>query len=70
MRTVLKSDKTAILIDTKKTGHPDLNALSYALYKSIGAEAVVVISNPKVTRDVVFALECRGVPAFAPIFDS
>ena len=33
-------------------------------------EAVFVVSNQKVTEDVVFALEARGVPAFGPIFDS
>jgi hypothetical protein len=39
------------------------------LYKEFGAEAVCVISNPVVTRKLVFECESRGVPAFGPIFD-
>ena len=70
MRAVLRADKRAIVIDTKKTGHPDLPALTYAVYADIGAEAVVVISNPTVTGKLVFEMESRGVPAFGPVFDS
>ena len=33
-------------------------------------EAVVIISNMKVTKKVVYGLECRGVPAYGAIFDS
>lgn len=33
-------------------------------------EAVVIISNQKVTRKVVYGLESRGVPAYGAIFDS
>jgi ribosomal protein L14E/L6E/L27E len=33
-------------------------------------EAVVVISNQRVTRKVVYGLETRGVPAYGAIFDS
>lgn len=33
-------------------------------------EAVVVISNQKVTRKLVYGLESRGVPAYGAIFDS
>ena len=70
MRVVLRADKRAIIIDTKKTGHPDLTALAWAMYEGIRAEAVVIISNPAVTRKVVFEMECRGVAAFGAIFDS
>jgi len=70
MSSVLTSDPNAIIIDTKVTGQPDLEALTYALYKDIEAEAIVIISNPKVTRDVVFTMESRDVPAFGAIFDS
>lgn len=38
--------------------------------KGESPEAVIVISNPKVTRKVVYGLECRGVPAYGVIFDS
>ncbi|KAL8403786.1 hypothetical protein RB594_008879 [Gaeumannomyces avenae] len=33
-------------------------------------EAVVIISNQRVTRKVVYGLETRGVPAYGAIFDS
>ncbi|KAK0721035.1 hypothetical protein B0H67DRAFT_485150 [Lasiosphaeris hirsuta] len=33
-------------------------------------EAVVIISNQKVTKKVVYGLETRGVPAYGAIFDS
>lgn len=31
--TVLKADKDAVIIDTRKTGHPDLAAVVYSQYK-------------------------------------
>jgi len=70
LESVLTSDPRAIIIDTKLTGQPDLEALTYALYKEVNAEAIAIISNPRVTRDVVFAMESRKVPAFGAIFDS
>lgn len=33
VESVLKSDKDAIIIDTKKTGTPDLTGIVYASYK-------------------------------------
>lgn len=70
IKAVLKADRRAIIIDTKLTGHPNLPALAYALYEGIRAEAVVIISNPAVTKKVVFEMESRRVPAFGAIFDS
>ncbi|KAK3686789.1 hypothetical protein LTR37_019468 [Vermiconidia calcicola] len=70
MKAVLRADRRAMIIDTKKTGTPDLPALTYAMTKTENAEAVVVISNPTVTKKVVFEMEARGVAAFGPIFDS
>lgn len=70
MKAVLRADRRALIIDTKKTGHPNLPALTFAMYAAMGAEAVVVISNPNVTKLVVYEMEARGVPAFGPIFDS
>ena len=69
-QAVLRADPGAIIVDTRKTGRPDLVALAYAAYKESGAEAVVIISNPKVTQNVVYGMESRGVPAFGAIFDS
>lgn len=67
---VLKVDPRAVIIDTKAKGRPDLVQLAYELYVESGAEAVFCISNPKLTRKVVYGMESRGVPAFGPIWDS
>ncbi|EXJ80059.1 hypothetical protein A1O3_08345 [Capronia epimyces CBS 606.96] len=67
---VRRADPEAIIINTTVAGRPHLVRQTYELYVSSGAEAVFIISNPKVTRRVVYALESRGVPIFAPIFDS
>lgn len=75
MQNVLRADPKAIILDTSKTsfkeeGMPDLVRLTYGAYRDFEAEGVVVISNPKVTKEVVFALETRKVPAYGAIFDS
>ncbi|KAL3424494.1 amino acid adenylation domain-containing protein [Phlyctema vagabunda] len=70
METVKLADKNALIWDTKKQGRPDMLGLTWQLYMESGAEAVFVISNPKVTKMVVYGMESRGVPAFGPVFDS
>lgn len=68
--SVLRADPKALIIDTQKVGRLDMVKLTYDLYKDAGAEAVVVISNPKLTRKVVYGMESRGIPAFGVIWDS
>jgi NAD(P)H-flavin reductase len=68
--TVYRADPFALIINTTTAGRPDLVRYTYDLYKKSEAEAIFIISNPRVTRRVVYALETRGVPIFAPIFDS
>ena len=63
-------DPRALIIDTRKAGRPDLVDLAYRLYVESNAECVFVISNQKLTKKVVYAMESRGVPAFGPIWDS
>lgn len=71
IRRVVKADPRAVIRDTRHEGRPDLIAQAIRLYEEEGdIEAVYVISNAKVTAEVVFGLEARGIPAFAPIFDS
>ncbi|KAI9170688.1 Adenylate-forming reductase [Paramyrothecium foliicola] len=86
-----KADPRAIIIDTKKTGRPDLVKIAYNVWESSKkearpssqdglegkvvkgsgpCEAVVIISNMKVTKKVVYGLESRGIPAYGAIFDS
>lgn len=67
---VRQADPAAVIWDTKKFGRPNMIGLTWQLLKESGAEAVFVVSNPKVTKMVVYALESRGVPAYGPIFDS
>ncbi|KAK3115979.1 hypothetical protein LTR53_004151 [Teratosphaeriaceae sp. CCFEE 6253] len=67
---VLRADGKALIIDTTVTGTPDLVGLAYAIVREIGAEGVMVISNPGVTRRVVFEMEARGIAAFGAVFDS
>ena len=64
------ADPDAIIWDTKTQGRPDMIQETWNEYSKFGAEAVLVISNPKVTAQVVYGLESRGVPAYGPVFDS
>ena len=70
IETVRRADPEALVVNTTLQGRPNLLQLSYELYASSEAEAVFVISNPHVTRKLVYSLESRGVPTFSPIFDS
>ncbi|KAI9816999.1 MAG: hypothetical protein M1826_001695 [Phylliscum demangeonii] len=67
---VLAADPQAIIHNTRTQGRPDVVALAYTLYAESGAEAVVVISNPALTKKVVYGMESRGVPAYGPLWDS
>lgn len=67
---VLKADPEAMIIDTRISGRPDMVVLTYHLYLEAKAEAVFVISNPSLTRKVVYGMESRGIAAFGPIWDS
>ena len=67
---ILRVQPNAIIWDTDTKGRPDLLKLSYEAYKQFDAEAVICISNQKLTWDVVFGLESRGIPAYGAIWDS
>lgn len=70
VNAVLDTDPKAIIHDTRTMGKPDMSLLAYRLYKESGAEAVCVISNKGFTTRIVYAMECRGIPAYGAIFDS
>ena len=70
LRDVLRADPKALIVDTTRSGIPDLLALTWALVRDMGAEAVMVVGNPGVTRQVVEGMEGRGVAAFGAVFDS
>ncbi|KAJ9650997.1 hypothetical protein H2198_009712 [Neophaeococcomyces mojaviensis] len=67
---VHRMDSNPVILDTSKDGRVDMCPVAIKLYKDFNAEAVCVISNPKMTKQLVYDLECRGIPAFGPIFDS
>lgn len=67
---VKNADPDAVVWDTKKKGRPDMIKLAWEAFSTFNAEAVIVISNPKLTEAVVYGMESRGIPAFGPIFDS
>jgi hypothetical protein len=70
LQSVAEVDGQALVWDTRTDGRPDLVQLAYDLYIREKAECVFVISNPKLTRKVVYGMESRGVPAFGPVWDS
>lgn len=67
---ILQAQPDALIWDTDASGKPDLNALAYAAVRRYGVEAVIVISNQKLTEQVVWAMESRGIPGFGAIWDS
>jgi hypothetical protein len=67
---ILTAQPDAIIWNSDERGKPDVLRLAYATYMSLGAEAVICISNKTVTWQVVNGLERRGIPAFGPIWDS
>ncbi|KAI1757791.1 acetyl-CoA synthetase-like protein [Xylaria castorea] len=70
INSVLQADPQAVIWNTRTQGKPDLTAIAYQLMKESDAEAVCIISNKKVTQQIVYRLEARGIPAFGAIFDS
>lgn len=70
MNLAKKLDSDLLVIDTDKDGRVDMLPTVQRLVRDFGAEAVCVISNPVLTKNIVFELESRGVPAFGPIWDS
>ncbi|KAG6855880.1 hypothetical protein H0H87_009769 [Tephrocybe sp. NHM501043] len=57
-------------IDTMSQGKPDMVRLAYHMVKDFEAEAVIIISNRKVTEKVVYGMVSRGIQAFGAIWDS
>jgi hypothetical protein len=59
-----------LIWDTDERGKPNLTALALKAVQDSGAEAVIVISNQKLTRKVVHDMESLGIPAYGAIWDS
>lgn len=67
---ILAVQPDALIWDTNTHGRPDLVQLAYAAAQRFDAEAVICISNQKLTRRVVYGMESRGIPAYGAIWDS
>lgn len=60
----------AIIWNTDTHGKPDLVKLAYKAHVDFKAEAVICISNQKLTQEVVHNMEYLGIPAYGAIWDS
>ncbi|CRL19237.1 unnamed protein product [Penicillium camemberti] len=67
---VHKMGPDPIIFDTSRDGRVDMLPVVRQQVKEFKAEAVFVISNPKMTQDIVYEFESQGIPAYGPIFDS
>ncbi len=67
---IKQAQPDAIIWDTTTQGKPDMVELAYRAYKQFDAEAVICISNQKLTNQVVYGMESRGIPAYGAIWDS
>lgn len=67
---ILKSQLDAVIWDTTKQGKPDMRKLVQEACLRFRPEAVICISNQKLTYQVVYDMESRGIPAFGAIWDS
>jgi hypothetical protein len=67
---ILAVQPHALVWDTSRHGKPDMVRLAHAAYRDFGAEAVICISNKRLTWQVVHGLERRGIPAYGAIWDS
>lgn len=67
---ILEVEPDALIWNTDENGRPDLVQLAYTAVQQFNAEAVIVISNQKLTRQVVYGMESRGIPAYGAIWDS
>lgn len=56
---ILTVQPDAVVWDTSLHGKPDMVRLAHAAYQDFGAEAVICISNKKLTWQVVHGLERR-----------
>ena len=63
-------DPDPIVIDSDKGGRRDMLPMILEMVEVANAECVLVVSNPFFTRNMVYQLESRNIPAYGPIFDS
>ncbi|MFY1679808.1 MULTISPECIES: hypothetical protein [unclassified Streptomyces] len=67
---ILDAQPDAVVWDTAEHGKPDMVRLAYAACREFDAEAVICISNKRLTWAVVHGMERLGIPAYGAIWDS
>lgn len=67
---ILAVQPNATIWNTQTDGKPDMVKLAYWAVLATDAEAVITISNKKLTWQVVEGLEKVGIPAYGAIWDS
>ncbi len=67
---IISVQPDAIIWDTDVHGKPDMVKLAYMAYQDFNAEAIICISNRKLTWQVVYGMESRNIPAYGAIWDS
>lgn len=67
---IMEHAEAPMIWDTDACGKPDLSALALQAVRDFNVEAVIVISNQKLTRKVVHDMESLGIPAYGAIWDS
>lgn len=70
VKRLRRADENALILDTRRDERSDLVECAARIYHTGGIEAVFVISNANVTREVVRGLQRMDIPAYGPIFDS
>lgn len=65
-----RNTENPVIWDTDARGKPDLSQLAFDAIAETGAEAVIVISNQKLTQRVIYDMESAGIPAYGAIWDS
>lgn len=71
MEMIKAVDRNALIIDSKLAKErANLPLLAYNMYIKEKAECVFIISNPATTKQLIYAMESRGIPCFGPIWDS
>ncbi|THH30562.1 hypothetical protein EUX98_g3625 [Antrodiella citrinella] len=68
--SILDASPGAVIYDTRVHGKPDMVKLTYRVAREFNAEAIVIISNEKLTQKVVYGMMSRGIPTFGAIWDS
>ncbi|KAF5382433.1 hypothetical protein D9615_002852 [Tricholomella constricta] len=60
--SIIAAAPDAVIYNTRKQGKPDMVKLTYRMVKEFDAEAVIIISNHKLTEKVVYGMFLPPIP--------